>query len=213
MTASVTSRCRASGRRRAIGRGRFRHRHPSELGNGDGGCSQGRRKARSRFGGVSNIPLGGLGFVGFAEEVVGQETELVSNRLHRGLLGHGSTQAGMMVGFAADGRADAVIGIDASARRQRPGRRSCVSHRTPPNWSNWAARSPTRIWYSTPLSGPHMPAQRRHDGGHPPLRTAGRRADRPVYEASPCTVINMVRLGSSAGLQSAVRPPWAACLH
>jgi 1-aminocyclopropane-1-carboxylate deaminase len=31
----------------------------------------------------------------------------------------GSTQAGMVVGFAADGRADRVIGIDASAKPQQ----------------------------------------------------------------------------------------------
>ena len=44
--------------------------------------------------GCSEHPRGGLGFVGFA----------------------GSTQAGMLVGFAADGRANKVIGIDASAK-------------------------------------------------------------------------------------------------
>lgn len=31
----------------------------------------------------------------------------------------GSTQAGMVVGFAADGRADRVIGIDASAKPEQ----------------------------------------------------------------------------------------------
>ncbi|MEM6623465.1 MAG: 1-aminocyclopropane-1-carboxylate deaminase [Pseudomonadota bacterium] len=65
--------------------------------------------------GASVHPLGGLGYVGFAEEV----------RAHEAQLGFqfdyiivcvvtGSTQAGMIVGFAADGRADKVIGIDAS---------------------------------------------------------------------------------------------------
>jgi len=66
--------------------------------------------------GASEHRLGGLGFVGFAEEVRHQESELgfkfdfiVTCSVT------GSTQAGMVVGFAADGRADRVIGIDASA--------------------------------------------------------------------------------------------------
>src|ERR1700751_361328 len=58
---------------------------------------------------------GGLGYVGFAEEVRAQEKEL-------GLAFNyivvctvtGSTHAGMLVGFPKDGRARKVIGIDAS---------------------------------------------------------------------------------------------------
>ena len=65
--------------------------------------------------GASVHPLGGLGFVGFAEEVRAQEASL-------GLKFDyiivctvtGSTHAGMLVGFAKDGRARNVIGIDAS---------------------------------------------------------------------------------------------------
>ncbi len=66
--------------------------------------------------GASVHKFGGLGYVGFAEEVRDQE----------GALGikfdyiivctvTGSTHAGMLVGFAKDGRARNVIGIDASA--------------------------------------------------------------------------------------------------
>ncbi|MBP1884784.1 1-aminocyclopropane-1-carboxylate deaminase [Sinorhizobium mexicanum] len=66
--------------------------------------------------GASVHKYGGLGYVGFAEEVRAQEK----------LLGFafdyvvvctvtGSTQAGMVVGFAKDGRQRNVIGIDASA--------------------------------------------------------------------------------------------------
>jgi 1-aminocyclopropane-1-carboxylate deaminase len=66
--------------------------------------------------GCSDHPLGGLGFAGWADEVQRQETELgiffdtivvcsVS----------GSTQAGMVAGFAAQDRPRRVIGIDASA--------------------------------------------------------------------------------------------------
>ena len=66
--------------------------------------------------GASVHKYGGLGYVGFAEEVRAQEAQM-------GLrfdyiivcVVTGSTQAGMIVGFAADSRADKVIGIDASA--------------------------------------------------------------------------------------------------
>jgi 1-aminocyclopropane-1-carboxylate deaminase len=67
--------------------------------------------------GASDHPLGGLGYVGFAEEVRAQEAEL-GFRFDDVVVCSvtGSTQAGMVVGFAADGRADRVIGIDASAK-------------------------------------------------------------------------------------------------
>jgi len=67
--------------------------------------------------GCSEHPLGGLGFVGFAEEVREQEAELGFKFDYIVVCSvTGSTQAGMVVGFAADGRADRVIGIDASAK-------------------------------------------------------------------------------------------------
>ena len=67
--------------------------------------------------GCSEHPLGGLGFVGFAEEVRAQEAQL-GFRFDYIIVCSvtGSTQAGMVVGFATDGRARRVIGIDASAR-------------------------------------------------------------------------------------------------
>lgn len=66
--------------------------------------------------GCSEHPLGGLGFVGFAEEVRAQEQELGFQFDYVVVCSvTGSTQAGMVVGFAADGRADRVIGIDGSA--------------------------------------------------------------------------------------------------
>jgi 1-aminocyclopropane-1-carboxylate deaminase len=67
--------------------------------------------------GCSEHPLGGLGFVGFAEEVREQEAQLGIRFDYIVVCSvTGSTQAGMIVGFAADGRADRVIGIDASAK-------------------------------------------------------------------------------------------------
>src|SRR5207248_7907745 len=66
--------------------------------------------------GASDHPLGGLGFAGWADEVAEQEREL-------GLFFDtivvcsvtGSTQAGMVTGFAAQERSRTVLGIDGSA--------------------------------------------------------------------------------------------------
>jgi 1-aminocyclopropane-1-carboxylate deaminase len=67
--------------------------------------------------GASDHPLGGLGFVGFAQELQEQE------RQHDVFFDHvivcsvtGSTHAGMIVGFAGQDRPRRVIGIDASAK-------------------------------------------------------------------------------------------------
>ena len=70
--------------------------------------------------GCSEHPLGGLGFVGFAEEVRRQEKELDLQFDYVVVCSvTGSTQAGMVAGFAADGRAQRVIGIDASAKPEK----------------------------------------------------------------------------------------------
>jgi len=65
--------------------------------------------------GASVHKLGGLGYVGFAEEVRAQERELGFAFYYIIVCTvTGSTQAGMVVGFAKDGRQRRVIGIDAS---------------------------------------------------------------------------------------------------
>ena len=65
--------------------------------------------------GASVHKYGGLGYVGFAEEVREQEKELgFKFDYFIVCVVTGSTQAGMIVGFAEDNRADRVIGIDAS---------------------------------------------------------------------------------------------------
>ena len=65
--------------------------------------------------GASVHKLGGLGFVGFAEEVRAQEAHLgFTFDSFIVCTVTGSTHAGMIVGFAKDGRARNVIGIDAS---------------------------------------------------------------------------------------------------
>jgi 1-aminocyclopropane-1-carboxylate deaminase len=70
--------------------------------------------------GASMHPLGGLGYVGFAQEVRSQEKEL-GLRFDYVVVCTvtGSTHAGMIVGFAAEGRQRNVIGIDASYTPQQ----------------------------------------------------------------------------------------------
>ena len=66
--------------------------------------------------GASDHPLGGHGFAGWAFEVEDQEKELgiyFDNVIVCSVTG--STQAGMIAGFAHSDRAENVIGIDASA--------------------------------------------------------------------------------------------------
>jgi 1-aminocyclopropane-1-carboxylate deaminase len=65
--------------------------------------------------GASVHKYGGLGYVGFAEEVRAQERELGFAFDYIIVCSvTGSTHAGMLVGFAKDGRARRVIGIDGS---------------------------------------------------------------------------------------------------
>src|SRR6201987_3908750 len=67
--------------------------------------------------GCSEHPKGGLGFVGFAEEAEPQKAQLGFKFDYIVPCSvTASPQAGMVVGFAAGGRADRVIGIDASAK-------------------------------------------------------------------------------------------------
>ena len=70
--------------------------------------------------GASVHKFGGLGYVGFAEEVKKQEKELGFKFDYIIVcVVTGSTQAGMIVGFADDNRANKVIGIDASGTYEK----------------------------------------------------------------------------------------------
>jgi 1-aminocyclopropane-1-carboxylate deaminase len=70
--------------------------------------------------GASDHPLGGLGFARWADEVVEQERELdVFFDAIVVCSVTGSTQAGMIAGFAAHDRARMVLGIDGSATVQQ----------------------------------------------------------------------------------------------
>ena len=67
--------------------------------------------------GASDHPLGGLGFASFAAEVAAQEAELgVFFDTIVTCTVTGSTQAGMIAGFAAQDRERRVLGIDGSYR-------------------------------------------------------------------------------------------------
>src|SRR6476619_7431790 len=67
--------------------------------------------------GASDHPLGGLGFAGWADEVAAQEAELgVFFDTIVVCSVTGSTQAGMIAGFAGQERERRVLGIDGSAR-------------------------------------------------------------------------------------------------
>ena len=70
--------------------------------------------------GASVHKYGGLGYVGFSEEVRAQEAQLAVRFDYIIVCTvTGSTHAGMAVGFAKDGRARRVIGIDASGTPRR----------------------------------------------------------------------------------------------
>ena len=70
--------------------------------------------------GASVHKYGGLGYVGYAEEVRQQEKELgFKFDYFIVCVVTGSTMAGMIVGFADDNRADKVIGIDASGTQKK----------------------------------------------------------------------------------------------
>jgi 1-aminocyclopropane-1-carboxylate deaminase len=66
--------------------------------------------------GASDHPLGGLGYAAFADELRAQEKELgFAFDFLIVASASGSTHAGMIAGFADDGRAERVLGIDVTA--------------------------------------------------------------------------------------------------
>lgn len=84
--------------------------------------------------GASVHKFGGLGYVGFAEELRQQETELGLRFDYIVVCTvTGSTHAGMVVGFAKDGRSRNVIGIDASGTPEQTHARYSTSPATPPS--------------------------------------------------------------------------------
>lgn len=80
--------------------------------------------------GASVHKYGGLGYVGFAKEVRAQEKQLGFGFDYIVVCTvTGSTHAGMLVGFAKDGRQRNVLGIDASATaKQAAGAKYCPGY-------------------------------------------------------------------------------------
>ena len=81
--------------------------------------------------GASDHELGGLGCVGFAEEVRRQEAGLgfkFDYIVVCAVTAHAGRHGG---GFADDGRADRVVGIDASATPAGPDASADPAHRAP----------------------------------------------------------------------------------
>ena len=167
--------------------------------------------------GCSEHPLGGLGFVGFAEEVRQQEAELGFKFDYIVVCSvTGSTQAGMVVGFAADGRADRVIGIDASAKPEqthaqmlRIARHTAEAGRTRPRDPRQGCRA------RHPLRRPRVwPAFGRHARGDPSVREAEGMLTDPVYEGKSMQgMIDMVGAASSPKAPRFCMPTWAAFLR
>ena len=127
--------------------------------------------------GASVHKYGGLGYVGFAEEVRAQEKELgFAFDYIIVCTVTGSTHAGMLVGFAKDGRERKVIGIDASftpaqtkAQVLQIAQNTAESRRT---------RQGDRGGRCGPGRGLCLPRLWRSvagdQGGHPPVRAARR---------------------------------------
>ena len=149
--------------------------------------------------GASVHRYGGLGFVGFAEEVRAQEAELGFAFDYIVVCTvTGSTHAGMLVGFAGDGRADRVIGIDAS----------CTLEQTRAQVMDIARNTADLVGLGRPITGDDLvligdyahpaygvPSAGTNDAIRLAARTEGMMTD-PVYEGKSMQgMIDLVRQG------------------
>ena len=149
--------------------------------------------------GASDHPLGGLGFVRFAEEVRAQEAEMGVRFDYIVVCSvTGSTQAGMVVGFAADGRADRVIGIDASAKPEQTREQILrIARRTAEMVGLGRAITEADVVLDTRYAYPEygLPSNETLDAIRLCARTEGMLTD-PVYEGKSMQgMIDMVRRG------------------
>ncbi len=150
--------------------------------------------------GASDHPLGGLGFAGWAGEVAQQEAELgVFFDTIIVCSVTGSTQAGMVAGFALEGRPDRrVIGIDASATLEQT--REQVARIARDTAQRIGLERELRDDEVVLLAGWEGPAYGLPDEGtieaiHLAARTEGMLTD-PVYEGkSMAGLIGLVRSG------------------
>lgn len=149
--------------------------------------------------GASVHKFGGLGYVGFAEEVARQEADLgfVFDYIVVCVV-TGSTQAGMVVGFAAQDRAQRVIGIDASGtlEQTRAQVRGIVDATADLVGLGRAVREDEIVInpdYAYPAYG--VPSQETNDAIRLAARTEAMITD-PVYEGKSMQgMIDLVRKG------------------
>ena len=150
--------------------------------------------------GCSEHPLGGLGFVGFAEEVRAQESRArLQVRLHRRLLGdrqHAGGHGGRFRRRRPRGARDRHRRLGQAARRRV--RRSCASPGTPPSWSSSGATITEQdVVLDTRYGGPEygLPNAGTLEAIRLCARQEGMLTD-PVYEGkSMHGMIDMVRKG------------------
>ena len=164
--------------------------------------------------GASDHPLGGLGFANWARELAAQEAE------HDVLFDHvvvctvtGSTHAGMIGGFALQGRGDRrVIGIDASKTLQQTvAQVTRIANDTAERIGLGRALRPEEIMVVDGYAGPAygIPDQQTIEAIQLVARTEGMLTD-PVYEGkSMAGLIGMVRSGEIPPGHGSCTPTWA----
>jgi 1-aminocyclopropane-1-carboxylate deaminase len=151
--------------------------------------------------GASDHPLGGLGFANWAREVAAQEVE------HDVFFDHvvvctvtGSTHAGMIAGFALEGRDDRrVVGIDASKTlEQTVSQVTRIANDTADRIGLDRQLRPDEITVVDGYAGPAygIPDEPTIEAIHLAARTEGMLTD-PVYEGkSMAGLIGMIRSGA-----------------
>jgi 1-aminocyclopropane-1-carboxylate deaminase len=150
--------------------------------------------------GASDHPLGGLGFANWAREVAVQERDLGVFFDHVLVCTvTGSTHAGMIAGFALEGRDDRkVIGIDASKTLgQTRDQVTRIANDTAERIGLDRALRPDEITVVDGYAGPAygLPDQQTVEAIHLAARTEGMLTD-PVYEGkSMAGLVGMVRSG------------------
>jgi 1-aminocyclopropane-1-carboxylate deaminase len=150
--------------------------------------------------GASDHPLGGMGFANWAREVAVQEAE------HDVFFDHvivctvtGSTHAGMIAGFALEGRGDRrILGIDASGTLdQTIDQVTRIANNTAERIGVGRDLVADEITVLTGYEGPAygVPDEQTIDAIHLVARTEGMLTD-PVYEGkSMAGLIDLVRTG------------------
>ena len=150
--------------------------------------------------GASDHPLGGLGFAGWAREVAAQEAELGVFFDHVVVCTvTGSTHAGMIAGFALEGRDDRhVVGIDASKTLvQTVAQVTRIANDTADRIGVGRALGDDEITVLDGYAGPRygIPDETTVEAIHLVARTEGMLTD-PVYEGkSMAGLIGMIRSG------------------